>query len=157
MRLPRVPAFCLWTKVIIVSLKSKAKERVLVSLYHPPGMNAEKTKGRFTKLESLLRTKTFEKLLIMGDINIDSIKKGTASEKQLSGLTKKNDLVDKISGLTRVTKDSQTYIDIILVNPYQAFKSVESLDVSLSDHKLYAVTSSVEPANSPTELIEGRC
>ena len=84
---------------------------ILVVIYRPPSSNI----GFYEKFEKLLKECNFSKeVIIMGDFNINWEDK--SSRKNLKQITDNFDLMQLISGPTRITKFTRTQIDLIFSN-----------------------------------------
>ena len=75
-------------------------------------------------------------LLIMGDLNSDMLKQNEGFDKQLRLLVHLHKLRTIIKKATRITEDTRTLIDVILINDKEKIINAGVLDTGISDHRL---------------------
>lgn len=86
-------------EVLVISFKSKKRETVLlISMYRPPDTTHQRTRTFLPKMELVSMLEQFDKLVIIGNINIDSSKGTGAMLMDLQSFQKRNDIVEKARG-----------------------------------------------------------
>ena len=79
-------------------------------------------------------------VLIMGDTNINTLKRGDANAKKYKDMIKRLRLSNLYSAPTRVTRTSKSCIDHILTNRKDLYRNCNTIDPGLSDHQLVFVS-----------------
>ncbi len=121
----------------------------LIVIYRPPSSNC----SFYEKFETLLKESNFNKVIIMGDFNINWEDKST--RKNLKQITNNFDIKQLISGPTRITNYTKSQIDLIFTNrPERILKSCNML-TGLSDHDMILVTS--KPAKKRFSSFVNKC
>lgn len=117
---------------IKIRLSPEMSFAVLV-LYRPPTAN----NIFFDHLTDILKKCDVKEILFMGDFNINCIDKN--GRKKLKEITQKFYFTQMIEKATRITKTSQTLIDLVFTNKADRIGKVYNLITGLSDHNLTLV------------------
>ncbi len=112
---------------IKIRLSPEMSFAVLV-LYRPPTSNIV----FFDHLTNILKKCDAKEILLMGDFNINWIDKN--GRKKLKEITQKFNFTQMIEKATRITKTSQTLIDLVFTNKADRIGKVYNLITGLSDH-----------------------
>lgn len=113
-----------------VFLSPEMHFRILV-LYNPPACDT----GFYDKLEKLLKAISHKtEVMIFGDFNINWADKKT--KKKLKYSMSKFDFSQKIKGPTRITRSTQTQIDLMFSNREERIVKTYNLITGLSDHNM---------------------
>uniref|UniRef100_A0AAR2J957 Reverse transcriptase domain-containing protein n=1 Tax=Pygocentrus nattereri TaxID=42514 RepID=A0AAR2J957_PYGNA len=107
---------------------------IVICLYRPPSSNSL----FYEHLYSILKECDEKKeLILMGDFNINWENK--QDRKRLKEITDKFSLTQLVQGPTRVTKCSQTQIDLMFTNRQERITKSSNLLTGLSDHNFILV------------------
>ena len=110
-------------EVIGVTLTLGSQETVVVSVYRAPDADNIKT---IIDLNNLLDTLKNEKVIIMGDMNID-IAKNYKMKNEYESTIMAHNLIQYVHGFTRITDSSATNID-------HAISNISKIEVIISYH-----------------------
>ena len=123
-----------WTQIN----RENCKNIVICNIYRPPEGDLDKAlKYLNTCLKSINRSKS--DLYILGDLNVDYSDKKAQSCKKLIFFENSNNLAQMIKGTTRVTRDSNSLLDLILTDDRDVSES-GILEHMISDHQpIFAV------------------
>ena len=89
-------------------------------------------------VDSLLNT--YEKIIIIGDININSLQKDSNGFKKLKDFCDAYDLKNLISAATCFQAENPTSLDLILTNKNRSFIKSKSVTTGISDHHSMVTT-----------------
>jgi len=118
-----------------VTLSSRMIFNILV-VYNPPSSCLQTF---YQNLEKILKSfKPNREMLIYGDTNVNWLNK--SSRKQLKELTSKYDFHQFVKGPTRLTKTSQTAIDLAFSNKPDRVLKTYNLVCGLSDHNMILIS-----------------
>ena len=118
-----------WIEIV----RPECKNLVICNFYRLPNTNLDKTLKYLNKcLKSLNRSKV--DLYLLGDMNIDYLKKASPAYIKLAFFEKSNQLAQIISDTTRNTNNTKTLLDIILTDDKHVANS-GTLDMMMSDHQ----------------------
>jgi len=143
---------CLWIELN----RAKCKPTLICCLYRAP--NADFTKF-ISNLENCMPTLNLDRcdLIILGDMNVDLLLKpayGCKLNMQiLHNFMRSLDLSQIITEPTRITEQSKSLIDVILVN--NEYRVVDSgvVPLSISDHSLiYCIVKAGFPKATPRTI-----
>jgi len=116
----------------------KSQRLLIACLYQPP-RDLHKFLQKFESLCTVCSKRT--NVIIIGDLNIDLIEDNASSyhiRKKFVSLLQKHNLYNAINEPTRITENSRTQIDHIIVpgSCISKVKSAHSIDLGISDHHL---------------------
>ena len=143
-----------------VEIKLDSGNIVVGSIYRPPNTNNKDFVNLYSKLVNKIKLETRKKIIIGLDHNLDFLKSHTHGptmdfiEKNLS-----NDLIPCITRPTRITKNSATLIDNIIVSTEYIGKiSSKILMEDISDHlPSYVKLNNILENKLEPKRIESRC
>ena len=121
-------------EAVWVEIRQTASKRLVVGvLYRPPSSDS----GFMTDLSEVLQMLRLEQkeIIILGDLNCNMLK-ADGPTKQLLEILEENDLHQLITAPTRVTRESETIIDLLITSDRDKYAEVGCRDCSLSDHRL---------------------
>ena len=126
---------------------TKCKPLIIGCIYRPPSQPIDEF---LTDVDnSLQRVNNRHAKVLLGDFNVDSLKKSRMDSslmRKLRQTTENYDLEQIISSPTRITENSSTLIDMIFTNEKHRIVSFGILHLGLSDHSLvYCVCKSGVP------------
>ena len=123
---------CIWLEI----LQKKSKSFLIGILYRPPDSSKHLHKNFLQTLSNVLSTisNSNKEIIIIGDINANYL--NNKDHKPLKELFQINGFHQTIKGATRITKDSETLIDVIFTNTRNNLTKSEVVTSSLSDHDL---------------------
>ena len=126
-------------------------------LYRPPTASNHAVKDYMFILESGLQQAAArgKEVIILGDLNCDLLAKrnNTSVEcRQLKGLLRSENFTQLIHQPTRITRDSQTLLDIIATNAPHNIKESGVLSLSLSDHDFVYCIRKLNWVKTPPEV-----
>ena len=112
----------------------------VIVLYRPPSTNDL----FFNHFTDMLKKCDAKEILLMGDFNINWFDKN--GRKKLKEITQKFNLTQMIDKATRITKTSQTLIDLVFTNKADRITKIYNLITGLSDHNLTLVARKLSKA-----------
>ena len=114
---------------------SNSKSFLIATFYRPP-INSTYLPSNFDNIfNDQLSNASCEKkeIIVLGDFNTDLLKK---DNKTIKDTFKLNGFTQLIKRATRITKDTETLIDLIATNNPSVISCTEVLPTSLSDHDM---------------------
>ena len=125
------------TKIVVETIwadvQMHSQKMAVAVVYRPP--DQLNFYSEFAKQVEKIRDKRTN-LLIMGDLNSDMLKHNEGFGKQLKLLIHSHDLKNIIKEPTRITGDTRTLIDVILINDKEKIINAGVLDTGISDNRL---------------------
>ena len=119
-------------ETIVVEINIGSQKWCVISLYRNEDINAESFLGQLSQsLDQILNA--YENVLILGDININSLDKKSGKYKHLENFCDTFDLKNLIKEPTCFQSDNPTSIDVILTNKNRSFMHTKSVVNGLSD------------------------
>lgn len=120
-------------EAIWADLTLHSQKVCIAVIYRPPD-----DRGFFTLFEKHIEhLKTKKKnILKMGDLNSDMFDKANANEKKLNEILKSQRLQNIIKELTRITENTKTLIDVLLVSNPDKVERSGVFDVGIADHRM---------------------
>ena len=130
------------TKIEMISLELTVSKRkwIIFSVYRPPKTNFETF---FSELNICLdkATRTYENIVLLGDINIDTEDEKAKGRTKLSEFCDIFDLENLIKGCTCDTiRYASTSIDVIMTNKKRSFKNSCTVATGISDYHSMVLT-----------------
>ena len=129
-------------EVICLELTIAKRKWAIFSVYRPP--RSVNLASFFSELNKCvdMATRTYENIVVMGDINIDTDDDKAIGQNKLSEFCDVFGLENLIQGSTCVTvRHEPTSIDVILTNKKRSFKNSGTVATGLSDyHKMVLTT-----------------
>lgn len=122
----------LWIEILV----TKSKSFLIATFYRPP-INSKHLPNDFNKNFNDLLTKASaenKEILILGDFNVDYLKDD--NNKVIKETFKLHGFTQLIKHATRITKDSETLIDLIATNKPLVISRTEVLPTAISDHDM---------------------
>ena len=129
-------------EVICLELTIAKRKWAIFSVYRPPrSVNLASFFSQLNKCVDMA-TRTYENIVVMGDINIDTDDDKAIGQNKLSEFCDVFGLENLIQGSTCVTvRHEPTSIDVILANRKRSFKNSGTVATGLSDyHKMVLTT-----------------
>ena len=116
---------------------------ILIGIYRPPKIRAMQAEQQHLamvedKLNDISMWAALKKqaLIIIGDLNLDRLRPDRREGKILLDLEEVHDLQCLITKPTRITKTSETLLDVILTTKPNMFKRCCVINPEISDHHL---------------------
>lgn len=106
---------------------------IVLCVYRPPNAASD----FYTGLTKILKTYERKEILLMGDLNINWLDKG--KRKHLKDIVNSIQMTQLIKKPTRITKTSQTLIDLIFTNKPDRIVKTYNLITGLSDHNFVLI------------------
>ena len=127
--------------MICLELTIAKRKWAIFSVYRPP--RSVNLASFFSELNKCvdMATRTYENIVVMGDINIDTDDDKAVGQNKLSEFCDVFGLENLIQGSTCVTvRHEPTSIDVILTNKKRSFKNSGTVATGLSDHHKMVLT-----------------
>lgn len=127
----------------------------LIGIYSPPPTSND----FYEELQAILKECNWKKeIIIFGDFNVDWLIK--SKRKKLKSIADKHDLVQLIESPTRISKTTETCIDLIFTNRKDRICKTFNMLTGLSDHNLVLFSRKlsknrfIRPFNKPSEQVK---
>ena len=122
------------TETICIEVTILKRKRCTIFVYRPPHLNNKKV--FFSELTTSLNqaTNKYDNIIVMGDLNIDTLKNGADTNHYLSDLCDTFSLANLISSSTCFKSLSGTSIDVFLTNRTRNFHNTAITETGISDH-----------------------
>ena len=136
----KVPKKCKTIEVLSLKLFLNSINVIVLGLYRPQKPSKPTGPNYFNQVEEELNHviswagSNGQMLVIMGDLNLDRLKPDDREGKLLIDIENIFDLSCLISQPTRVTPNSKTLIDVLLIDRPELFKAAGVVELGLSDH-----------------------
>ena len=115
------------------------KKIIMANIYRPPQGQVANFSHYLDECLNRINFNGSELLLLMGDFNIDYLDKNNPKTSTLNSWIKSKGLRQHIEGATRVTKDKQSCLDLIISN-FSDIAQYGTLNYSISDHDMVFIT-----------------
>ena len=123
---------CIWLK----PTSPKTRPTFICGVYIPPDANLDNALMLLeNKLIDLYANSKLD-IIILGDLNVDLLKRRDHKAKKLINFMRTNRLDQLITKPTRITHRSRTLIDHVMVNNMEYYNQSGCLDIGISDHHL---------------------
>lgn len=142
---------------IVIEIIIKESKNVLIATHYRPPNSSKHLCKDFNDIfnESLSRCCSESKeTILLGDLNADYLKKN--DNKELKSIIQQNGFTQIIKNPTRITKDSNTLIDIIATNYPANIVSSCVTATSLSDHDLVICVRKINNKKFPAKITRCR-
>jgi len=141
----------LWIEIFLKNAKS-----FFVSVIYRPPDGSSYLPPRFNYYQEKMLSKALKEnkeTIIMGDINVDYLKKNNEDIKEIFRL---HGLRQLIKEPTRITTESSTLIDVLLTNKPDVISSSNVISSSLSDHKMIECVRKINHIKTSPPIINCR-
>ena len=141
----------LWLEIAM----PKSRSFLVGTFYKPPHSSKFHDKNFIRKLNSIFDTAVSQEqeVIILGDWNMDfSATRPTADCKQLKHFLKSLQFEQLIKNPTRITKDSETIIDLIATNNSHIISESGVISTGLSDHELVYCVRKLNWRKAPSQI-----
>lgn len=138
---------------IWISFKLNNYDFICGTLYRPPRNNI-----LIADLEDCLAAvfPKSDKIIVLGDININLINKTSTECKTFNGLLEQFNLKQIVNEPTRITDTTQSLIDVICINKDITVNNCDIVDLDISDHFLVTCELNIEISKAPPKFIKIR-
>lgn len=135
----------------IVVKSSKQKDIDLFTVYRPPSGNVQ---NAIDLLQTAVDSSTRKgETILVGDFNLDISKSGDPKTRSLLSFTNSRLLVSHIETPTRITRHSETVIDLLFSDVGHVYES-GTINTNISDHHpIYLVKKKMRTVHSVTEIL----
>ena len=144
---------CEEIETIVVEIHIGSKKWCIISIYRNGDVNPRIFLDKLSKsLDRILDS--YENIIIMGDININSLDKSSSRYKQLKTFCESYNLTNLMKEPTCFQSENPTSIDVILTNKRHSFMHTKSVVNGLSDwHSLIMTMSKTQISKlAPTKI-----
>ena len=125
-----------WVKL---SLKL-TRPTYIANVYRPPNGNVENFLQVLESKYLDIQAEGVADVLIMGDTNINTLKRGDTNAMKYRNMIKRLRLTQLYNAPSRVTNTTKSCIDHILTNHKEFYRNCNAMDPGLSDHQLIFVS-----------------
>ena len=140
--------------ITVEIIKPKAKPFLLNAWYRPPDMPIE----AFNDYEQCLQKMDYEnkEIICIGDFNCDYLQPDKKETKRLTYLAKMFQLEQLIEEPTRITRNTQSQIDLVFSNRSEIIVKSGVEHIGISDHSLIYIHRKISVPHKQPKIINTR-